>query len=141
MSRKVELSLVVALAAFVAVGCLQVKAQSYPPASGSASQESSSMGSNTDVQARVQARLQQLSSELNLTDEQKTKLKPILQSEMEQFRTIANDTSLSRDQKHAKMQDAHNTYKSQINAVLTPEQQQKLATMKEHAHENMEDKQ
>lgn len=140
MSRKMELWLVLALAAFVAVGCLQVLAQD-PQTSGSASQEASSMGSNPDVQARVQARLQQLSSELNLTDEQKTKLKPILQSEVEQFRTIANDTSLSQDQRHAKMREVQSTYKSQINAVLTPEQQQKLATMKEQAHENMEDKQ
>ena len=88
-----------------------------------------------ETQAKVQAKLQHISSELNLTDAQKQQLKPILQSEVQELKAVKDDASLAPDQRQAKAKEIHQNYKSQISNILTPEQQKKLATMKEGAEE------
>jgi protein CpxP len=75
--------------------------------------------------------LEWLSKELNLTDEQKAQVKPILDEQSKQMRATQEDTSLTQDQKREKMKQIHQTTHSQINGVLTPEQQKKFAEMKE----------
>ena len=75
--------------------------------------------------------LQMLSEKLNLTDDQKAKLKPILQDELQQMKTVREDTSLSEDQRRAKMKSIHESLHEQINAVLTPEQQTKFKEMQQ----------
>ena len=79
--------------------------------------------------------LQMLSEKLNLTDDQKAKLKPILQDQMQQMKAVREDSSLSEDQRRAKMKSIHESLHDQINAVLTPEQQAKFKQMQ---HEEME---
>lgn len=79
--------------------------------------------------------LQMLSEKLNLTDDQKAKLKPILQDQMQQMKAVREDSSLSEDQKRAKMKSIHESLHDQINAVLTPEQQAKFKQMQ---HDEME---
>lgn len=82
------------------------------------------------------AHLQMLSEKLNLTDDQKAKLKPVLQDQEQQLKTVNDDTSLTQEQKIAKKKALHESFHEQINAVLTPEQQAKLKEMK-HEHEGM----
>lgn len=84
-----------------------------------------------ELKAEVQSYLQQVSTELNLTDDQKTQIKPILQNEFQQLKSVKDDASLSEDQKKSKAQEIHASAKSQISAVLTPDQQKKLAKMRE----------
>ena len=86
----------------------------------------------------VENRLQMISKELNLTDDQKTKLRPILQDEQQQMQAVHNDTSLTRDQKMAKMKDIRESHQPQINQILTPDQQKKWAEMKKEAKEKHE---
>src|SRR5262249_47063883 len=88
-----------------------------------------------ETKAKVQAKLQQLATELNLTDDQKTQLKPVLQGEFKQLKAVNDDTSIPSDQKDAKMKEIHEGAKSQINSILTPEQQKKLAAMREGPEE------
>jgi len=83
----------------------------------------------------VEQHLQMLSEKLNLTDDQKGKLKPILQDQMQQMKAVREDSSLSEDQKRAKMKSIHESLHEQISAVLTPEQQAKF---KEMQREGME---
>jgi Spy/CpxP family protein refolding chaperone len=84
-----------------------------------------------ETKAKVQSYLQQISSELNLTDDQKAQIKPILQREFLQLKSVKNDTTMSPEQQKANAQGIHDTAKSQIDVILTPEQQKKLATMRE----------
>jgi Spy/CpxP family protein refolding chaperone len=77
-------------------------------------------------------RLERLSRQLNLTNDQKTKLKPILHNEWQEMKPIHDDTSLSQDQKREKMKSIHEKYRSDIAGVLTPEQQEKWKNMQEH---------
>lgn len=79
--------------------------------------------------------LQMLSEKLNLTDDQKAKLKPILQDQMQQMKAVREDSSLSEDQRRTKMKSIHESLHDQINAVLTPEQQAKFKQMQ---HDQME---
>lgn len=72
-----------------------------------------------------------LTKELNLTDEQKAQVKPILDEQSKQMRATQEDTSLTEEQKHEKMKQIHQSTHSQINGILTPEQKKKFAEMKE----------
>jgi len=128
---------------FFACFGLQALAQSTDQASQAASQaanaasqakdDASQAIADPEVRAKVEARLQKLSSDLNLTDDQKTQLKPVLQGEYKQLKAVHDDASLSADQKQSKMTEIHDGAKSQINSILTPEQQKKLAEIKENA--------
>ena len=117
-----------------AAAASQTKDQAASAASQTKDDANQAMG-DPDTKAQVQAKLQELSSELNLTEDQKTQLKPVLQSEVKQLKAVHDDTSLSPDQKEAKMKEIHAGAKGQISSILTPEQQQKLAAMKE-AHDD-----
>jgi Spy/CpxP family protein refolding chaperone len=82
--------------------------------------------------------LEWLSKELNLTDEQKTKVKPILDEQTKQMHATQEDSSLTQEQKRDKMKQIHQTTHSQINEILTPEQQKKFAELKEQQKEHRE---
>jgi periplasmic protein CpxP/Spy len=111
-------------------------------------QETGTQQSNPQAQSGTHQRqhanrLNWLSKQLNLTDEQKAKIKPILDDEGKQMRTMREDTSLSEQQRHDKMMQLHETADSQINDVLTPEQQKKFAALKAQQkmhHEGMKPK-
>lgn len=95
-----------------------------------------SQESNPPVQSATHSdrhgnRLEWLSKELNLTDDQKAKVKPILEDQEKQMQALRADTSLSQEQKHEKMMQLHETSHSQINGILTPDQQKKFAQLKE----------
>jgi protein CpxP len=66
---------------------------------------------------------------LNLTDEQKAKLRPILAEENQQLDTLRNDTSMTQEQKISKANEIRQNASPKIKAVLTPEQLQKLADL------------
>lgn len=89
-----------------------------------------------ETKAKVQAKLQHISTELNLTDAQKQQLQPIMQSEAQELKAVKSDASLSDDQKQAKAKEIHQNYKSQMSSILTPDQQKKWAAMREEAQEN-----
>jgi Spy/CpxP family protein refolding chaperone len=74
----------------------------------------------------VEERLKQLGEELKLTDEQKTKLAPILKEEGEKLRAIFGDANASREEKGKKMQEARKEISAKVKAVLTPEQAEKF---------------
>jgi Spy/CpxP family protein refolding chaperone len=82
--------------------------------------------------------LEWLSKELNLTDDQKAKVKPILEEQTKQMHAAQEDTSLTQEQKRDKMKQIHQTTHSQINEILTPEQQKKFAALKEQQKEHRE---
>jgi Spy/CpxP family protein refolding chaperone len=84
-------------------------------------------------QASAETKLQEMSKQLNLTDDQKAKLKPILEDELQQVRAVQDDSSLTKKQKFAKLKSIRDAHAPQINGVLTPEQQEKLKEMSQEA--------
>jgi Spy/CpxP family protein refolding chaperone len=109
-----------------------VIAQDVPSSTGQAAGSAASAATGHEVSPAVQEKLQELSSALNLTGAQKEQIKPVLEQEVQQLRGIKQDGSLSENEKEMKMKQVHDSAQGQIQAVLTPEQQQKLAQMKEN---------
>ena len=68
---------------------------------------------------------------LNLTDEQKAKLRPIIQDENQQMEALRSNNSLSQEQKIEKANQIRADASPKIKAILTPEQLQKLAQMQQ----------
>ena len=64
--------------------------------------------------------------DLNLTDNQKAQMKKIHQETKAQMEAVNNDSSLSIDQKQAKIHAIRRDSHKQVEAMLTPEQRQKM---------------
>jgi Spy/CpxP family protein refolding chaperone len=88
-------------------------------------------GSRTREQS--QNRLTVIAEKLNLTDEQKAAINPILATEVNDIKAVMQDNSLSKEQKQTKTSDIREASDKKINALLTPEQQAKWAQLKENA--------
>ena len=74
--------------------------------------------------ARVpDARLTELSTTLNLTDDQKAKIKPILDDETTKMHAVRKDATLSKDDQKSKSKAIRTDSDAQIRALLTPDQQ------------------
>ena len=85
------------------------------------------------------AHLQMLSEKLNLTGDQKAKLKPILEGQAQQLRALRNDPSVTREERIVKKKAIHEETHDQINSVLTPDQQDKFRQMEQDATEKHKD--
>jgi protein CpxP len=70
-----------------------------------------------------------LAKQLNLTDDQKAKVKPILEARDKKIGELREDTSLSPEERRAKMQSLREEITAQMKAVLTPEQFDKWQQM------------
>lgn len=79
-------------------------------------------------------RLQHMTQMLNLTSDQQTKIKPILENESQQMQALRADTSMSREDKMGKMRSIRETTNSQIKPILNTDQQQKWEQAQMHQH-------
>ena len=94
-----------------------------------------------DRKEDMQEHMNKMATELNLTADQKTQVQGIMQDGMQQTRAIKQDSSLSEDQKEAKIKELHEATHTKINGVLTADQQQKFAAMqKDMRHDRREDR-
>ncbi|OLB17130.1 MAG: hypothetical protein AUH16_11555 [Acidobacteria bacterium 13_2_20CM_57_7] len=77
--------------------------------------------------------LQAAVESLNLTDDQKAKVKDIFADAKTKKQAVSSDASLSEEQKKAKMKELHTSIMAKLNEVLTPDQQTELKTKMEAA--------
>lgn len=75
---------------------------------------------------RAEQRLKRLSKRLSLTGDQKDKLRPILQDEEQQMKSVEDDSSMTPQQKHRKTREIRMSSRAQMDSILTPEQKEKL---------------
>ena len=81
-----------------------------------------------------------MSTKLSLTDDQKTKITPIIAERQEKLKALAADTSTPKLQKMKKMKSVYADSDTKINALLTDEQKQKYAQMQEEMREEMKER-
>jgi periplasmic protein CpxP/Spy len=81
--------------------------------------------------ARARDQMQQIAKELNLTEEQKTQLKPVIQKQAEKARALRADTSLSREERQAKLKTLRAELAPEFKKVLTPEQYEKWQKLRD----------
>ncbi|HET9166848.1 MAG TPA: hypothetical protein VFP11_12695 [Candidatus Angelobacter sp.] len=100
-------------------------AQHNPPAQPGGDQKQGGhghMSSSDDM-------MKDLTAKLNLTADQQTKIKPIMEEQHAQMRATMNDQSLSKEDKHAKMKSMHDSVHAKVREVLTDEQKPKFDAM------------
>lgn len=88
---------------------------------------------------RQRQHMAMLAEKLGLTDAQKTQFQQIGRDMRKQGMAIRQDSSLSDDQKRAKMQELRKQSHKQMFSILTPEQKEKLKQMREE-HNKEQDK-
>jgi protein CpxP len=84
---------------------------------------------------------QRLTKKLNLSDDQQTKVKAVLEDQHKQMETLHNDSSTAQPDKRSKMREIHENSNTQIKAILNPDQQKKFDEMEQKQQERMHDRQ
>jgi len=95
----------------------------------------------------VDEMVQTMSEKLNLTDEQKPKVRKIAEETHKKMDAMHADQSVSREDRMAKMRSMHDDAMSQVRTILTDDQKKKLdewqKDMREHGmhdHQGMHEK-
>ena len=110
---------------------LAAGAQQNPPSQeGGEHKHGGQMHSSDDM-------VQDLTTKLNLTADQQTKIKSILDENHQQMRATMNDQSLSQEDKHAKMKSMHDSIHAKVREVLTDDQKPKFDAMVKDMESNM----
>jgi Spy/CpxP family protein refolding chaperone len=86
--------------------------------------------------------LAHMTKRYNLTADQQSQIKPILTAQQQQMQQLHSDSSMSRQDKMAKMQSMREDSKTKIEAVLTADQKSKFeadqAKMEQRREEHMQ---
>jgi Spy/CpxP family protein refolding chaperone len=80
-------------------------------------------------QMNADTHLAKMATCLGLSEDQKTKIKPILEQNFKDMQALFSDKNLTRDQRRSKMQELRVKLHNQIKPLLTPEQNSKVADM------------
>jgi Spy/CpxP family protein refolding chaperone len=80
-------------------------------------------GRSVSVETKKRNRLNKLKSQVNLTPEQENKIVPVIDKYVDQTTAIKTDSSLDPTAKKAQLKALRTQYNTDINRVLTPEQQ------------------
>ena len=85
------------------------------------------------------AKLTRLRKDVALTDDQVTKVKPIIDDYVNQMQALKSDTSLDSRSKRQKFSELRQRYDSDLDGVLNPGQQQKLASVRAERRARLRD--
>jgi len=83
----------------------------------------------------VDEQVKRLSDRLNLTSDQQSKIKPILEDQRTQMEALRNDSSLSREDRMAKMRSIRESTTSKIKDNLNDDQKKQYDAMQEEMRE------
>jgi len=89
-------------------------------------------------EADPQRQVNMLSKRLSLTDDQKNQILPILTDRQQQMKGIHEDTSLSQQDRRAKMRTLWEDSDTKIKTVLNDDQKQKYDQMQQQRRERMQ---
>lgn len=85
-------------------------------------------------------RLQMLTKQLNLTDDEQAKIKPILVDEQKKMEDLHNDSTLSQQDRFQKMRDIRENSSKQIRSNLDENQQKKFDDMQKEQQKRMQER-
>ena len=112
--------------AFAGVGAQQESpTPSNPPNEGAGPGGKAGRGGN------VENRMERLSRQLNLTDEQKEKIRPLLKHEAERIKEVRGNTSLTQGEARRRIAMIRRNTNQHIAEFLTPDQKKQLQEMRE----------
>jgi periplasmic protein CpxP/Spy len=117
----------------VTIALVAMAVASYPSITQAAKPSPSpSVATTTGKQAPESAdqRLADMKKQVNLTKAQEAKVKPIVEKYVSDRNALNSDATASKSDKNSKKEALRKQYNSDVNAVLTPDQQQKWAAAK-----------
>ncbi len=123
-----RLSLVAALALGSLLACTTIVCAQDAPTKGKKGRPS------------IEQRVERLNKELNLTDEQKTKVTSLLEDEGKKMRDLRGDTNLDAQQRREKMQEIRKESDTKMKAILKPDQWEKYQKLQEQMRQRKGDK-
>ena len=71
---------------------------------------------------RGRPNFEMISKQLDLTDDQKPKVKTVLEDMQKQMGDLRKDTSMAQEDRRAKMKEIHDGASAKLKDILTPEQ-------------------
>ena len=86
---------------------------------------------------QAMARLEKISTALQLTPDQKKQVRPIIMEEAPKLMAIKNDTSMGKLQKAMKMKQISDETDAKLKPILTDAQYTKLQQMREQERQEM----
>jgi Spy/CpxP family protein refolding chaperone len=110
-------------------------AQQTPPAQESGDHKHS--GHMGPGMGNVDDHVKELTAKLNLTADQQTKVKSILEENHQKIQSTTKDESLSKEQKHARMKEMHESVHAQVRNILTDDQKPKFDAMVKDMEDRM----
>jgi hypothetical protein len=84
-----------------------------------------------DPEAVKKGMLTALNNQVGLSADQQDKAKPIIDKHVADLEAVKNDAALDKAAKRAKVVELRQQYVSDINGILTPDQQKKWAASRE----------
>lgn len=117
MTTKRFVTVAVLFSALLAWGSM-ARAQDAPPPDGGGGRGMGRGGHGMDPAAR----LEHMTKRYKLSADQQTQLKPILADEQQQMQALRSDSSVSREDRFAKMKGIHEQSSAKIEAVLNDTQ-------------------
>ena len=82
--------------------------------------------SAAEVRQRQIARVMQRYESLNLTEEQKNQIRPLVKSQVDELRALRMDSALSEETRQARALSVLDSYRTQIASLLTADQKVRL---------------
>ncbi len=82
--------------------------------------------------ASPEQRLQHMTTQLNLTEDQQQKIKPILETESKAMESVRQNSSLSQQERWSQMREIRQKSIGQITPILNSDQQKKFEEMSNH---------
>lgn len=107
----------------------QAPQPSPPPQSGTQTNAKPGHGGSIENRLRV------MTLQLNLTDEQRDKIRPLLKNEADRIREVRSNTNLTQNQARHRVAMVRKNTRQKIVEILTPEQREKWQQMREGRHE------
>jgi protein CpxP len=77
----------------------------------------------------IEQQMERINTALTLTDEQKPKVKAVLEEQQKAMQKIRDDSSLEQDARRTKMQDLRKEMNTKMKGILTEEQYKKYQEM------------
>ena len=116
----------------VALAAPQSQDQAPPP------QNNADGGQRGPRQMDPNRQLEGMTKRLKLNSDQQAKILPILQNRAQQMESLRSDSSMSREDRQAKMRSIREDADSQIRAVLTDKQKKQYDEMQQEMRERQQ---
>ena len=118
---------------FAVLSAASVHAADPPPVqtqTGDAPAQAGGKGNKGARAARLEEKFNELKTALNPTPDQEQKIKSLFGEQIEAAKNIKTDTTLTKEQKQAKMKESRAAFDTKLTALLTPEQKAKWEALK-----------